>query len=422
MKKTILLLSLVVAPLLAANSSELRDMGQALAQKGLYAKAADYFQRAVEADPSDWQSYEDLGNAHMKLGENGLALDAYNQSLRLHPDNPTLQTLVESLKSAGTPATTTTMPPPPSATPASGVEDDQWETAEPVTVNGTNAQPQRRRRARPQAAVFNDGLAPIDHARIWTQASLGYVNARVGDLQQSAAGWNQDIAANGWTGSATSPNDAVGLGGQLGFLLTPQHGLAIGAEYIGLSNYDLGVNYQNGPATVNGNPYNSDFDQTTLSAYVLPITLDYYFFLPDSSGRFFLSGGVGWYFGTVHVDRNYSAVIAANDENLWDQFSGDLHGNAFGFQARVGREWQVTPRIGLVLYAQGHFAKIDHFTGTVDDPYGNSFSVGLASEHNLNNKVFVEDTSNIGGAADNRYASIDFTSIEVGFALNFYSF
>jgi hypothetical protein len=264
---------------------------------------------------------------------------------------------------------------------------------------------------------------------------MGYANAKTGDLSESAAGWNQDIAANPpWTGSASMPNDAFESGAQLGFLLNPNNGIAIGLKYMQLSDYQENVNFQNGPSpvTVGGNPvtysdgttviYDSDYDQLTLTTTVVPITLDYYLFLPDSSGRFFLSGGVGWYFGTVHTEYNYSYVIANSDPNQTDQLSGDLHGNGPGFQARIGREFQVAPRIGLTLYVGGQYAKISNFTGVVSDPYGNGYNVGLVVDPTLNNEVSIADQTQIGGSNNYRYATIDFTAFEVGVAMNFYSF
>lgn len=444
MKRTLAFLAVSVAllgasSLFAASSADLRQMGDALMQKGLYAKAADYFQQATQADPNDWQSFESLGNAYMKMNENSKALDAYEASLRIHPNNPTLETLADSLKGQAITSDSNTPPPVPTST-----TDDEWETAQPVTVGQTGDQATtivkeetvvvRHHRPRPTPVVYHDGLAPIDHARAWVQVSLGYANARTGDLGPSASGWNQDISTYGWTGSAESPNDAVELGSQLGFLLSPNSALAIGLKYLELSDYKLNVNYQNGPSpvTVGGQPvtdssgatviYDSDYDQTTLSPGVLPLTLDYYLFLPDGGGRFFLSGGVGWYFGIVHVERSYSAVISSSDPNNWDQWSGDLRGNGPGFQLRVGREFQVAPRVGLTLYVGGQFARISHFTGTVTDPYGSSAQVGLAVEPTLNNEVYVEDQTQIGGSNNNSYATIDYTALEAGVALNFYSF
>src|ERR1035441_3438522 len=67
----------------AATAQEYTDMGTALFQKGLYDKSVVYFKEAVQADPNDWQAYEDLGNAYAKMNDNTDALDAYQKSLQI---------------------------------------------------------------------------------------------------------------------------------------------------------------------------------------------------------------------------------------------------------------------------------------------------------------------------------------------------
>ena len=412
----------------AATAQEYTDMGTALFQKGLYDKSVVYFKEAVQADPNDWQAYEDLGNAYAKMNDNTDALDAYQKSLQINSDNPTLQTLVDNLKAS--PATqdqsnfNSLSQDHPAAAPAPS-NGGNWVESQPTTVVI------QRRRALQQAQPvvdYKDGLPAMDHARVWTKFNLGYVNARVGDLNTSANNWNTDIANNGWTGSASMGTDAYSLGFELGFLMNPNSGIALGVHYIGLNDYKLNVNYQNGPFNDGTNTYDSDYDQTTLTPYAIPFTLDYYLFLPDSSGRFFLSAGVGYYFGTVHVERSYSGIIDSfnnNDPNYannFDQYSGDLTAGAVGFQASIGREWAISPNMGFTLYAKGQYAKITNFSGVITDVNGSTANVGLAVEPSFNNEVYVEDQTQIGGGNGNHNATVDFTSVEVGFALNFYSF
>src|SRR5579862_989414 len=106
MKKTTLavlfsLLALFPALSRAATAQDYRDMGQALYQKGLYAKAVDYFRQAVAADPNDWQSYQTMGDAYMKMDAGAEALDAYQKSLQINPDNPDVKAQVNSLTASG---------------------------------------------------------------------------------------------------------------------------------------------------------------------------------------------------------------------------------------------------------------------------------------------------------------------------------
>lgn len=422
---------LAVIPALsgAATAQDYSDMGQALYQKGLYAKAVDYFQQAVAADPNDWQSYQTMGDAYMKMDAKAEALGAYQSSLQINPNNPNVKAQVDSLTASGVQAQAPPQaqaPAPNSSSPAQG----QFEESQPVESQ-TVVVRRRRGYARPAPVDYKDGLAPMDHAKFWSQFSIGYAYSRNGDLQTSANNWNTDINNDGWSGTATSPNDGMELGFEVGFLINPNSGLALGIKYISISDYNLNVGFNDGPITdINNTVYGSDYDQSTFSPYVVPLTLDYYLFMPDSGGRFWLSGGVGYYFGAVHVVRNYQELSSTNpdgtDPDQIDQYSGDLYTGSLGFQVGIGRDFAISRNMSLTLFARGRYARLTNFQGNISDPNGNSFKAGLALDSSITGSggdpgVFIEDVNNIGGASDNKYAIVDFTGFDVGVALNFYS-
>ncbi len=421
-------LSLAPAALLADTAQDYRDMGQALFQRGLYAKAVDYFQQAVSADPNDWQSYQAMGDSYMKMNANAEALGAYQKSLQINSNNPTVQAQVNSLTASGVqaqvPAASAPSGPAVSAPSNPGGSFDE---SQPVTESQTVIIKRRRPFRRPEPVVnYNDDLAPMDHAKIWTQFSIGYTNSRGGDLITSANSWNTDIANFGWSGSAIASNDGLNLGFELGFLINPNNGLALGVKYVNMADYNLNVTYNNGPTIIGSTSYDSDYDQTTISPYIIPITLDYYLFLPDHDGRFFVSVGAGYYFADVHVNRNYSSVIQDNDPTQADQYSGDLTAGAPGFQASIGRDFAISRNMSISLFVEGRYAKLTNFQGTITDVNGNSANVGLATETGItaldnNPAVFIEDQTQIGGANGNKYSTIDFTGVDVDLALNFYS-
>lgn len=427
-------LSLTPALLLADTAQDYRDMGQALFQRGLYAKAVDYYQQAVSADPNDWQSYQAMGDAYMKMNADAEALRAYQKSLQINSNNPTVQAQVNSLTASGVQASANpspSQPGPAASTSPSNNPSGNFDESQPVTETQTVIK--RRNPYRPAAVTYNDNLAPMDHAKLWTQFSIGYTNSRGGDLITSANSWNTDIANNGWTGSAITSNDGLNLGFELGFLINPNNGIGLGVKYVSMADYNLNVNYQNAQI-ISGTFYDSDFDQTTLSPYIIPITLDYYLFLPDHDGRFFLSLGAGYYFADVHVNRNYSAIIQSynqvpsdpNYANEFDQYSGDLTAGAPGFQVSLGRDFAISRNMSISLFVEGRYAKLTNFQGTITDTSGNSANVGLATEPGItssdsNPAVFIEDQTQIGGANGNKYSTIDFTGVDVSLALNFYS-
>jgi len=209
------------------------------------------------------------------------------------------------------------------------------------------------------------------------------------------------------------------VGGEVGFLINPNNGLALGLRYLRTDDFTFDQNLQNGPATVSGSVYNSDFENQNLSTYVVPLTLDYYFFLPDAGGRFFLSAGLGYYYGVVRVDDNYSYVINDNDPNSYDNFSGELTSGAIGFQVGAGREFAISRRFGISLFAKGHYARISNFRGTVYGPDGWSANDGLAVQSD--GQVFSYPVENIGGQGT-KYATVDYTGFDLGISFNFYNF
>jgi len=110
-------LVLLAAPcaLLATTGVEFRIQGMALYKAGQYQKAVTYFLNAIQANPKDWKSYEDLGSAYEKLNDPVDALAAYRKSLRLNPGDANLRAYVKRLaKLVGD------LSPAPTATPLPG--------------------------------------------------------------------------------------------------------------------------------------------------------------------------------------------------------------------------------------------------------------------------------------------------------------
>ncbi len=400
-----------------ATAQDYDDSGQALYRQGLYEKAVPYFQNAIQADPADWQAYENLGDAYAKLNNNASALTAYQMSLQIHPDNPVLKTQIDLLKaSASSPVT-----PPPSggeaAPPPAENENkeqsnfDQFVSEHPFLTNkyvpGT---PTPLPAPKPVVKVRQD-LNPIDYSKLWTQFQLGYNYSLQSDLVNGAAAYNSLIKTEGGAGSVQASNSGLNLGFEIGFLIDPTDGLALGIHFLSTNDYTAKVNFQNG---ISGTP--PDFQNETLSPYVIPFTLDYYYFIPDRDGRFFITGGVGYYAATLHVQNNYSYQIQTNDPNNADYESGDLSSGGIGFQLGLGREWAIDKSFGFSLIARGRYARINNFRGVLTDTNGNSGNFELAK--------YSDSTIDVAPAGQNGASdgTLDFTGFDLIAALTFYSY
>jgi hypothetical protein len=396
------------AALLAQTAQDYQDMGNAVFQKGLYSKAADYYKQAVQANPNDWQSYEDLGNAYMKMNDNSDALAAYQKSLQINSNNSTLQTLVDNLQSSGTTPSqaqdqsnyNNLSQDHPATAPAPS-NGGQWDESQPTTVIVQRRHPWRR----PVVVDYKDGLAPMNHARGWLDVDLGYNWSNQQDLSNSAVSFNNSIVAPA-TGIATSDHSGLEAGVELGFLLNPYNGFAIGIRGVQTNDYNSNLNLNNG----------GDFERINIQPYIVPLTFDYYLFLPDHDGRFFLTAGVGYYFAVANVDDNFSYDISEGQPDT-DEIAGNMYGGNVGFQLGVGREFEIGPRMGLRLFARGRYSKITNINGNFTDADGNYDNYGLVVFPN--GTVGADSTSHIGDNGE-KYATLDYTGFEFGVGLTFF--
>jgi tetratricopeptide (TPR) repeat protein len=416
----------------AANSraQDFEDQGMALFNRGLFEKSIQYFSQAVQADPEDWQAYVKMGDAYAKLNKNQEALTYYSKSLQINPDNPALRSTVESLKETTDPAAS--QPKPPDNPALKTDNASSWDDNPPPTGKGNDDSRPAPVKRSPRTYTSADlpGLSPMNNARIWTKFEIGYNYSVLADLVNGAKGVNQEVAANPpVTGSGVMGNDGLGLGAEVGFLLNPNNGLAIGVRYLQAGDYLLNENFNNGGSYTDGAvtyTYPSDYEDLSLHPYATSLTLDYYLFLPDSTGRFFLSVGGGYYFGVVQVEQSYgnyvtSFIQTGEDIGTEDTLSGDLTSGAFGFQVGIGREFAVSRNLGITLYARGRYAKITNFRGDLKNSYGEVGTFGLAKFDSSYGIVDVDNTGYIGGNGES-YATVDFTGFDAGVAFNFYTF
>ena len=448
---SVLLLAPALAQAANAQAQEYDELGMSLYRQGLYAKAITYFQNAVQADSTDWEGYENLGNAYFKINDNADALSAYQKSLQLNPNNSTLENIVQSMQgnTAPAPANNSVEANPPSNSPANTqpavsqppmgaapptAPGGNVESEQPIDNGQTNqsqgyappSQPgttvvvrHRHRWNTYQEPVYNDNLAAIDHAKFWAKFEAGYSYATQGDLMNSASVINSENA-NGTlaqyqlgltNGNATMSTNAYNLGAEIGFLINPYMGIGIGVRYIQSTNYTFsGIN--SAPASIGVN--SNDFENATFSPYVVPITLDYYIFLPDHDGRFFVSLGAGYYAGDVNVSESYNFDnYEGSTGNVGTPF-GDLTAGTVGFQVSIGREFALTRQFGLDIFARARYAKITNFQGVLSD--GNTWELEKFSD----GSVDIGSPSNIGQNGTTA-ATIDFTGFDAGIALSWFS-
>jgi CubicO group peptidase (beta-lactamase class C family) len=80
------------------NEGTLNQLGYILLTKGDTQDAIQVFQMNVQEYPKSWNCYDSLGEAYMKAGQKELAIENYNKSIELNPDNKNGVDMLKKLK------------------------------------------------------------------------------------------------------------------------------------------------------------------------------------------------------------------------------------------------------------------------------------------------------------------------------------
>jgi hypothetical protein len=155
------------------------------------------------------------------------------------------------------------------------------------------------------------------------------------------------------------------LEGDVIVYLTPRFGISLGSGYI------LGKKGKDENKIIIGGQ--TFTEEVKVSA--IPVKLGVYYFLPLSSrARFFLNGGVGYYF--AKWSDGYRNEWTGN----WWNTDQKARASGIGFNGGVGFELNLVSHIALVLEGQGRYAKIGGFKGDKEikiySPPADSFAKG----------------------------------------------
>jgi glyoxylase-like metal-dependent hydrolase (beta-lactamase superfamily II) len=83
------------------NERQFNNAGYALLNSGLVEEAIALFKINVELFPKSWNVYDSLAEAYAVKGETGLAIQYYERSLELNPDNQNAKDRLKNLKKKG---------------------------------------------------------------------------------------------------------------------------------------------------------------------------------------------------------------------------------------------------------------------------------------------------------------------------------
>jgi len=176
----------------------------------------------------------------------------------------------------------------------------------------------------------------------------------VGDPNASLKGFADFLKDQASLGSATPEGEfkkihfGLDLEGDVIVYLTPRFGISFGSGYIfGMKGKDVNK------IIVGGQTFT---EEVKVSA--IPVKLGVYYFLPLSSrARFFLNGGIGYYFS------KWSEAYRNEWSGGWFTIDREAKASGIGFHGGVGFELNLVSNISLVFEGQGRYAKIGGFEG-----------------------------------------------------------
>ncbi len=366
--------------------------GYRLYQQGYYEKAIRYFCNAVDEDMDFWQCYQMIGNCYFQLRQKNAALAAYQECLRIHPNN---STLIKDCRDLTTGAFDYPLQPvdeekpkyiskiaPPVDIPSEVLAQVSGMSVKtPAFDQPVNYYPRK-----------NEGRNPL-----WFKLDSTYGFTGTGDLGAGVVAWNKNLAQNGEEGYVLARNAGIEMGLETGYSLDPKDAVSVGLSYLGGQGYSVNLVSSSSGVLQSINP-------DTYSA-----SLNYYRYFPVGKNRFFVMGGLGYYLSMV------SYYQQASTQPIY----GNLSGGNIGAEVGIGNEWFFTKSVGLELSGSFRYANIPKVQGTVSGLSAGPSTAALAIQPN--GTVGIQSTQYIGGGISD-YASIDYTGIDLKLSMDLYLF
>jgi opacity protein-like surface antigen len=211
------------------------------------------------------------------------------------------------------------------------------------------------------------GLNQAETAQSWQKkgAALKFTGGMsymlLGDWNDFMRGWtdNCNDVANEVGGTMEGEFKSIrwGLDFEVDVIinLNPRFGITIGSGYIS------GKKEPDGKKIIQTLPDETIRLNHDMKISAIPVKLGVYYCLYRSSKfRFFVSGGIGYYFVKT------SEVYANEWDGNWSHENQSAKGEGVGFQGGMGLELDIFKNIAIVVEGYGRYAKIKDFMGERD--------------------------------------------------------
>ncbi len=231
-------------PLRAATANDYFVAGFELYARRDYPKSILYMKTAVQLDPQNWKAWQIMGYDYYLSNQPALALQAFDQSLRWHSQNPELWNLAETLRARIV-----------------------WENE--------------------RSDIYPRVFRNYD---IWVHLQSGVMTSSLGDLSKAAAAFRSYYAADNTTATADGFGPFGGL--EVGFMLDTYNAWGVVLDGAALNGYSAEVQDTSG-----------NYLKENIQPKMISVQAEYYRFFKLGRTRLYANLGGGFY-NTI-VDLNY---------------------------------------------------------------------------------------------------------------------
>lgn len=207
--------------------------------------------------------------------------------------------------------------------------------------------------------------------RLSFKLNSGYSYLNIGDVNTWIESQNNYYVTDALRRNASLPeqfetlHSGLSFGGEVLIDLTSKWAVAFGIEHIYMKNKSslTYISY-----------YNDEYNYFLTNVIkTIPLKVGVYYSFPISHKiKFFLNGGVGYYFAQssqdYHIQYDY----------YWAAAKRDMSSSDFGFHGGIGFEYYIKKYLSLVFESRGIYARINKFKGT--KKYTNSYGAELTQE------------------------------------------
>ena len=330
----------------------------------------------VRADPNHWQAWQLLGNSRYARGDKRGALEAYDRSLALHPDNPGIRAFAESLRAeAGAAATA-----PSSAIARGGGLDD-------VRVAGAGRQ-YRRLSIGVWGGYSTIGLQAVSNE--WTD----HIGSIVADLESGGLTVS-DLKTSRFSGGMVAGIEA-GYVAADGVIAAMRIGYispgSIESSFNGSGHQDFGAfGTMDETAVASGKLTTSVIPIEIGGRYSRPFNPDLTF-----SGGIFLGVGLA----SAQQENAYSdstvgtGMFAAFSQTITSNATIPSSGSAFGGEVVVGAAYRVAANVSAGLDVGYRILKVGKMTATRDVDMDGDGTIDASSGDIRKGDVYADQEGN----------------------------